>query len=344
VIGNTVSLDDSFGASSVHAKLSVLIIIASAFRSHLTDLMTAADRDGAPPEGMQIVDAMAETLSSQIGAIRTLSAAPVVWTQFRGRLAVAWSLRAQTAQVLEQIEHDLTIQANAGNPHFAENFLHAANLRAAEWISEYILPKVGRPTVAPAPLHVSYDQKAERFCASSSRLAGTIGWILQPCKHTFYAALICERVLEHEYLSHLLPGNLKLSKGIREVWLMETLEEEHRNDEYIALNRRLALMTIWSWFRIELENHFVRNSIVDLAIFTGVEDLATRIRRRSLPSFWKMTAEIINLSDGEDPRPTERALRMLRPLPDNVLDALTVPWTGFDTCIETARSMGITPP
>ena len=41
--GNTVSLDDSFGASSVHAKLSVLIIIASAFRSHLTDLMTAAD-------------------------------------------------------------------------------------------------------------------------------------------------------------------------------------------------------------------------------------------------------------------------------------------------------------
>ena len=64
MIGNTVSLDDSFGASSVHAKLSVLIIIASAFRSHLTDLMTAADRDGAPPEGMQIVDAMAETLSS----------------------------------------------------------------------------------------------------------------------------------------------------------------------------------------------------------------------------------------------------------------------------------------
>jgi hypothetical protein len=54
VIGNTVSLDDSFGASSVHAKLSVLIIIASAFRSHLTDLMTATDRDGAPPEGMQM--------------------------------------------------------------------------------------------------------------------------------------------------------------------------------------------------------------------------------------------------------------------------------------------------
>ena len=104
MIGNTVSLDDSFGASSVHAKLSVLVIIASAFRSHLTDLMTAADRDGAPPEGMQIVDAMAETLSSQIGAIRTLSAAPVVWTQFRGRLAVAWSLRAQTTLLRLTIE------------------------------------------------------------------------------------------------------------------------------------------------------------------------------------------------------------------------------------------------
>jgi hypothetical protein len=102
-------------------------------------------------------------------------------------------------------------------------------------------------------------------------------------------------------------------------------------------------MTIWSWFRIELENHFVRNSIVDPAVFTGVEDLATRIRRRSLPSFWKMTTDIINLSDREDPGPTERTLRMLRPLPDDVLDALTVPWTGFHACLETARSIGIEP-
>jgi hypothetical protein len=55
--------------------------------------------------------------------------------------------------------------------------------------SEYILPEVGRAAIAPAPLHVSYDQKAEKFCASSSRLSGTVGWILQPCKHTFYGAL-----------------------------------------------------------------------------------------------------------------------------------------------------------
>ena len=338
---STVSLEDSFGASSVHAKLSVLVMIASAFRSHLTELMAAADHDGGLPEGTQIVDTMADVLSSQMGAIRLPNAALVVWTQFRGRLTVGWNLGSRTAQVLDQIEQDLTARSNAGDPQFAENFLHYANVRGAEWISQYILPNIGRPSIAPVPVRVTYDQKGEKYCASSSRLAGTIGWILQPCKHSFYAGLIAERVLEHEYLSHLLPGNQKLSKGIREVWLMETLEEEHRNDQYIALQRKHVLMTIWSWFRIELEDHFVRKGAIERAVFTNMEDLAVRIRRRSLTSFWKMTGDIINLSAQQDPAPTERALRMLRPLPDDVVDALTVPWTSFLTCLESARAMGI---
>jgi hypothetical protein len=338
---NTVSLEDSFGSSSVYAKLSVLTLIAAAFRSHLTDLMAAADRDGGLPDGPQILDAMAEALSSQMGAIREPSAALVVWDQFRGRLTVAWTLGTTTTQVIDRIEQDLTTRTNATAPQFAERFLHEANVRAAEWISQYILPNLGRPAITPAPVRVTWDQKAESYCASASRLTGTIGWTLQPSKHSFYAGLVAERVLEHEYLSHLLPGNLKLSKGIREVWLMETLEEEHRNDQYIALHRKQVLLTVWTWFRMELENHFIRKGVLERGIFTRFEDLAIRIRRRSLSSFWQMTGDIINLSAHQDPAPIERALKMLRPLPDEILDALTIPWTGFAPCLENARMMGI---
>jgi hypothetical protein len=337
----TVSLEGSFASSSVYAKLSVLILIASAFRPHLTELMAAADRDGGLPEGMQILDAMAEVLCSQMGAIRAASAALVVWNQFRGRLTVAWDLGAATTQVLNRIEQDLTARTNASGPQFAEHFLHEANVRAAEWISQDILPNLGRPGIAPAPVRVAWDQKAESYCASAARLTGTIGWTLQPCKHSFYAGLVAERVLEHEYLSHLLPGNQRLSKGVREVWLMETLEEEHRNDQYIALDRKHVLMTVWAWFRMELENHFVRKGVLKAGVFTNFEDLAIRVRRRSLSSFWKMTGDIINLSAQQDPAPIERALKMLRPLPDDILDALTVPWVGFAACMESARAMGI---
>lgn len=195
---------------------------------------------------------------------------------------------------------------------------------------------------AIAPLVIDFDEAGTRFCASSSSLSGEIHWALQPFEHSLYGAMVVPRVLEHEYLSHLVPSNQHLSMGVREVFLVETLEEEHRNDTDQTLRERNAEIKLAGWFRLKLEQHFCRNHQTSRAALRDFEEIALRVRRKSVSDFWKMTTEILFLPEGQtEANVVDSVLKILRFSPDSTVDALTVPWKGFPECLAIAESIDI---
>ena len=219
------------------------------------------------------------------------------------------------------------IAANAG---IGAEILAEANQQAQEWLRERVMRHLPQTTLAPAPVVIDFDQAGTMFCASSSRLTWQIHWTLQPFPHSLYGAMVVPRVLEHEYISHLLPPNRSLSNGVREVFLVEMLEEEHRNDDHASPRDAAADVKLAAWFRFKLEQHFQRNGLTNRAELRDFEEVAVRLRRKSRPDFWKMTAEILLLPDGDlESQIVDRALKRLRVSADSTVDRVTVPWKGF---------------
>jgi hypothetical protein len=138
--------------------------------------------------------------------------------------------------------------------------------------------------------------------------------------------MVVPRILEHEYFSHLMPRNQHLSNGVREIVLVEVLKEEHRNDP----NFSREAMKLDDWFRIALELHSYRNPQTNREELRDFEEVAVRLRRKSVANFWKMTAEILRLPSSQgNADAVDRVLTALRTLPDEDFDLLTQPWRGF---------------
>ena len=340
---DTVILGDEFMSPAVHARLDVLLIISEAFRTGLAAIVSAESNEGGPPEWWQVVRVFSDVLASEIASqgLQNIDAAPFVWDQIYNKLRVRWELSTELDNILSLMKAEVTARAIPKNIGFGRQFLHDSNLRAASWINQHIMPRLDRPEIDPARLHVSYDPAGKRFCASSSRLEGTVGWTLQPCKHTVLGALIAPRVLEHEYLSHLLPSHRALPKGILEVWLMETLEEEHRNLADACLAPEGIEGKLWTWFKHELELHFSTMGFLEPAELLDFEEIAIRIRRRSETDFWKMTRHLLLLDRRTEIERAVEVLRLLRPLSDKLVDSLTMPWSSFEECLRVSVSIGI---
>jgi hypothetical protein len=127
---------------------------------------------------------------------------------------------------------------------------------------------------------------------------GEIGWKLQLAEHAFYGALIPDMILEHEYLSHLLPTNTYLSDAVREIWLTTSLFWEHRNAPQDDLEKHVRL-ALWERFRSELARH---KGKTDYELY-GPERwdwLAMKMAFSDAGNFWQLTTEIVHSPNRTD--------------------------------------------
>jgi hypothetical protein len=334
-----VSFAPECDSSAVRACVDVLLLIAAAVRLHFPALLSGQEAD-EPPAWHEALLVLANILFQEMRAKRITSIihANNVWNQFMAN-GVVRALGATGKKAINDAGAKILADAIPGNAGIGTNILWDANIRAERWIRNRILPHVDSTPFGVAPLVIDFDEAGTQFCASSLRLVWEIHWTLQPFEHSLFGAMVASRVLEHEYFSHLLPRNQHLSKGVREVWLVETLEEEHRNDTFSS-SQDVADMKLQSWFRLLLEQHFNQKGQVDHLSLQDFEEVAVRIRRKSLPDFWKMTAEILSLRNNKRAAEiVDRGLKLLRSSPDIIVDTLTVPWRGFPACLETASSI-----
>lgn len=318
--------------SATRACVDVLLIIGRAMRMYFPHLRDACDGDpDHSPRWDDVLRVLADILFREMRAkhINHITHALDLWKEFEACLTVQ-RLTPAGKKALKKAGEKIVTDAVAANAGAGMSILWTANLKAAAWIEQHIVAHLEQTRFATARLVIDLDEAGTQFCASSSSLGGEIHWTLQPFEHSLYGAMVLSRILEHV--------SQWLSKGVREVFLVETLEEEHRNDTELGPRDTDAEMKLAGWFRLKLEEHFCRNQQMSRAGLRDFEEVAVRIRRRSVLDFWKMTAEILSLPDGEaKAREVDKVLKTLRTRQDEIVDKLTVPWKSFAECLEMAE-------
>jgi hypothetical protein len=336
-------LDVSFAPESdlpaVRAAVDVLLLIGRALRNHFFPLLRA--QEAKPPTWDDVLGTMAEILFREMRAkhITHINHALDVWREFEASRTVRL-LGNSGAKAIRDVGLEIATNAVPGNAGIGLEILWDANLRAARWIERAILPHLPDLAFAIAPIVIDFDEPGSQFCASSSPLLWEIHWTLQPVPHSLFGAMVVPRILQHEYVCHLMPRNHHLSSGVREVFLVEGMREESRNDPRLNPRDRESDEKLEGWFRILLQQHSYRLGLSSRAETRNFESVALLVRRKSQADFWKMTAEIV-AGPGSAPEAAviDRVLKILRSAPDAVLDRLAIPWTSFPECLESSRRL-----
>jgi len=274
-----------FDSPLVRAKLDTMLLLADALQPSLTGLQQLF-----PDDWDEIVSGLNNTFLAQIDSVTQASDAQIVWDQFLASLQVA-KLDSRGRVLLSAAGQRLQLRLSVSDHPF--NYIEQANTKALSWLKAAGKRRDVKTMTAAeaAPVRIYYDPKAVEYCASCNRTAREIGWKLQVAKHAFYGALIPDMILEHEYLSHLLPANTYLSDAVREIWLTAALFWEQRNalPEEADKNVRLGL---WERFRVELARH---NGKTDYDLYgpDRWDWLAIKMAFSDPGAFWRLTGEII---------------------------------------------------
>lgn len=330
--------DVSFAPESdlpaIRARLDVLLLIGRAARLYFPGLQDACDANG-PPTWDEILHTLAEILFREMTRknITGIVHAVDVWAEFERSLTVR-KLSNSGRLAIHRMGQYVSDHAILGRAGIGLSILAHANTLATLWLQRHILPHVEYGNLTAAPVVVEYDEAGTQFCAASTPSMWQVRWTLQPFEHSFYGAMILPRVFEHEYLSHLIPLNRHLSKGVREVFLIDTLEHEHRNDAAQNPREKNADIKLAAWFRVKLEDHFCRNGLTSRAELRDFEDIATLMRRKSEPDFWRMLDNLLTYPNHEwNARRVDEALKLLRYASDEKFDNLAIPWNGFEAVL-----------
>ncbi|WP_263385814.1 hypothetical protein [Granulicella arctica] len=286
---SSIVFESVFRAPIVRAQFDVLLVLADAMAPSLADLY-----DVAPSNWNSVVTAAAEALATQTPKVKSIADAISIWDRVLNDLGVA-NLTPAAIQVLSSITERLKLRV-AGSTG-GESRLEESRKAAVDWIRA-LGNRRGLTDLANAVeyrIRVHYDAKGDDYCASSSLIENEIGWSLQLVERALYAALILEMLFEHEYLSHMLPRNLYLSKNVREIWLSAALYWEFVNHSGDRSSKHVQEF-LWEKFRRELNMHFDPKN----QAFFGpwkIDKLAERIYFSSPEIFWDITGAILECSD-----------------------------------------------
>jgi hypothetical protein len=222
-----VALSDDFGTPAVRARLDALLLFASALRPLVPDLSKATDAEGAP-DWFEIVGTLSDRLSAQLPKLTQLAQVGLIWKQFESDLTIA-AVGPRTSAVLKKLDHELAIRLVKADPDLALAYLAEANERAALSIARIEIQRLKRMQAETVPLKVvvEFDPDNRQHHAQSVRGRAEVRWAFQIADYCLWAALVVDRVFEHEYFCHLLPINTHLFLDVREGFLHGGLQREH---------------------------------------------------------------------------------------------------------------------
>jgi hypothetical protein len=219
---------EGFDLKAREPQLAVLFLLASAFRQIQEDLSTAAS--SLQPGLVDYVLALASAFIDAIHMQQDPADALLSWDSFAAR---------QRAKKAPQKVQELfatgrkTIEGMLQTGFDPRRYLGEVNERARAAV-EALATRIGLPGQPPielAPITISWkpitiSEQGQFIWPSTGGRA--IAWVFQYHRSALWAAVLAEIILQHEYLSHLLPQSDSLSETIREGWLMEALQVEIR--------------------------------------------------------------------------------------------------------------------
>jgi hypothetical protein len=226
-----------------------------------------------------------------------------IWADFVGDGRIR-KLPQRTRRLLESAAAETKRRIQGEAPNLS--WLEGAHEKARKFIRDFLASRTtGKlPALQSAKVKIVEDPKNEMYCARTQSKRGEIAWAHQNVAHALTNMLLAERVLAHEYLSHLLPQNSSLGHAVTERWLIALLQTLYRN----LSGEPYWPAVVWGALRQDLEKHVVgmetaRNSMLEpvrtLGIF-GLEAVATDLIGAAPTAYWRFTEELLTVPADKD--------------------------------------------
>jgi hypothetical protein len=210
------------------AQTEVLFLLASSLRSSWLDLYTATRYFNGT--WVRYIEHIAKIFSEQAASISACGNVIHLWSQFENVLDVQQS-PAEVRSIFARVRLGIEDRLQAGGDPLL--YLAECNLRACEAVQGLLKGfGIDDPVVCAVPVHLIRDEHGKQPLASTFPGKAEIRWAIQAKPRAFWAALAAQSILEHEYLSHLVPRSPSLSPYVREEWLMAVLLQDiHRRSD-----------------------------------------------------------------------------------------------------------------
>jgi hypothetical protein len=231
------------------------------------------------------------------------AALDLVWNDFFNEDRIARFSRDVLAEFKGKREKSLDQLAKT---QFNFAYLEKANRDAHAFVRGLLKTQKLEDLLVPEPAQVSVvqDLLGTMYCAGSDRTSGGIRWAQQMVPHALSAMVLADRVLVHEYLSHLVPRNSSLGRIVQEQWLVALLQEAFLQKSVKPTWRNY----LWPVFRDDFEEHVhavekAKNSALKKMRsfgYAGVETIASALYLNAPEAFWKFTSEVLRDDEDED--------------------------------------------
>jgi hypothetical protein len=224
-----------------------------------------------------------------------------VWDDFLHERRIQ-RLGAKTQSLLNVASTNTQRKLQKGNFDFS--WLERSHERARSFLNAFLAsrPLAGFNSLPEMKVRVLEDQSGRMYCASTQPGRGEIHWAHQCVAHALSNMLLAERVLFHEYLSHVIPRNRALGRSVTEEWLVALLETLY----YGRKGEPYWLGASWTTLREDLEDHVVK---IATATFTdpvrskgikGVAAAASDLLQNAPAPYWRFTEALLAIPAEED--------------------------------------------
>jgi hypothetical protein len=227
-----VDLSRIRGSEALESQLRALVALRYELHGRVPALVAASD-SGLEPPWLQLLSELTKYLELK-SSLRegVLPPADQLW---RGFASERYG-ESECPEVLSEVEPGLAAAPVTLDLEAAASYLDAVHEEALQSLGR-ILGNLGVEGDSPQPaqLRVLFEQDLQCFqprvcpCASSQRQPPRIDWFLwrNPAS-AFWSIMSLGVILEHEYLSHLVPRS-PLPAPIQEGWLVGLLKSDLRN-------------------------------------------------------------------------------------------------------------------
>lgn len=227
----------------------------------------------------------------------------IIWQNFLREKRIG-KLGPKTRKLLEKAAGETQRRLKVEKISFS--WLERAHERAREFIDDFLRTNpIGTITSVPEiEVKVVLDATGQMFCASTRREQGEILWAHQNVAHALLNMLLAERVLAHEYLSHILPVNSELGRPVSEQWLVALLQDLYRD----KAGEPHWPGTAFRALRQDLVNHVSliedapnpHQERVHALGMIGVETAGSDLLLRAPEPYWRFTKAIMTIAADEN--------------------------------------------
>lgn len=187
---------------------------------------------------------------------------------------------------------------------FEFSWLERCHARARSFLDGLLAsrPLAGMHSLPETKVRVVEDPSGRRYCASTQPGHGEIQWAHQNVAHALTQMLLAERVLFHEYLSHVIPRNPALGRSVTEDWLVSLLEDLYFGGE----GEPYWLGALWTTLREDLEDYVEKmeaGSTLDPVKSKGIKGVATvasDLLRNAPDPYWRFTEKVVAIPVEEE--------------------------------------------